>query len=202
MAKIFESIIGPSQHGMLVACADKVVHCIYPFIQDASLDMEEMWADSWQQNPNLHILPRYNFSLTQEVKSDLPCPICPVPKGLLYAINLCYKPWEFSQAKDVILSALQMENSKLGDQMCQSEGFHKVKVSHIVNWVYGDDSYWFMQNFTWCISHSYMQNMLSYDKLHMFDSGIWGGHAWLLIQGAVLCLIQEKQKHLKEGGKI
>ena len=68
-----------------------------------------------------------------DMKSDLPCPICPVPKGLLYAINLCYKPRDFSQAKDVILSALQMENSKLGDQMCQSEGFHKVEVSHIIH---------------------------------------------------------------------
>ena len=39
-----------------------------------------------------------------------------------------------------------------------------------------------------------MQNMLSYDKLHMFDSGIWGGHAWLLIQGVIFCLSWEKQK--------
>ena len=42
MAKIFESIVDPSHHGMLVACADGVVCHIYPFIQDASLDMEEM----------------------------------------------------------------------------------------------------------------------------------------------------------------
>ena len=128
---------------------------------------------SWQQNPNLCILPRYNFSLTQGVKSDLPCLICPVLKGLLHAINLHYKPQEFSQAKDVILLTLQMENGKLGDQMCQSEGFHKVEVSHIVhscNWVYSNDSYWFMQNFTWHISHSYMQILcLSWEKQKAFE---------------------------------
>ena len=39
-----------------------------------------------------------------------------------------------------------------------------------------------------------MQNMLLYDKLHMFYSGVWGGHAWPLIQGVIFCLSQEKQK--------
>jgi len=42
MAKIFESVIGPSQNGMLVNCADDISHKVFPYIQDLSADMEEM----------------------------------------------------------------------------------------------------------------------------------------------------------------
>ena len=41
MEKIFESIIHPSWHGMVVDCADDNVRHIFPFIQDISADTEE-----------------------------------------------------------------------------------------------------------------------------------------------------------------
>ena len=45
MAKVFKSIIGPSQNGMLVSCADNISRRIFPYIQDLSADMEEMFAN-------------------------------------------------------------------------------------------------------------------------------------------------------------
>src|SRR5260370_35455950 len=45
MAKVFKSIIGPSKNGMLVSCADGIRRRIFPYIQDLSADMEEMFVN-------------------------------------------------------------------------------------------------------------------------------------------------------------
>jgi hypothetical protein len=47
MAKVFESIIGPSQNGMLAECADGISRQVFPYIQDLSADMEEMLVSYW-----------------------------------------------------------------------------------------------------------------------------------------------------------
>ena len=39
--------------------------------------------------------------------------------------------------------------------------------------------------------------MISYDKLHMFDTGVWGAHAWKLICAAYSCLKRERQAALE-----
>ena len=49
MEKISKSIIHPSQHGMVVDCANNNSHCIFPFIQDISANTEELWVH-WQSS--------------------------------------------------------------------------------------------------------------------------------------------------------
>ncbi len=76
----------------------------------------------------IEALPRYLFSCTHGPKSDRPCPICVVPKGLLSSINLHFEAHPWSKAMKVIQSALEEKDKNFGDEMCKAEGFHKVEV--------------------------------------------------------------------------
>lgn len=94
--------------------------------------------------------------------------------------------------------ALLEKSTKLGNDMCQVEGFHKVEVTHfVISPLSSYDSliqlHLIAQNFIWKISQSYMDRILSYNKLHVFDNGVWGSHAWHLLKGAILCLPKAKQ---------
>lgn len=45
----------------------------------------------------------------------------------------------------------------------------------------------------WKLPSSHLGKVLSYDKLHMFDLGVWGGHTWPVISAVVSHLSREKQ---------
>src|SRR5258708_5431030 len=44
---------------------------------------------------------------------------------------------------------------------------------------------------------SHLHHAISYDKLHMFDTGMWGAHAWKLICAVYSCLKRERQAMLE-----
>ncbi len=54
------------------------------------------------------------------------------------------------------------------------------------------------KNFVYEISHSCLGHVISYNKLHMFDTGVWGAHAWKLICAAYSCLKRERQAMLEQ----
>src|SRR5260370_32851607 len=54
------------------------------------------------------------------------------------------------------------------------------------------------KDFAWNISHSQFGCVMSYNKLHVFDTGVWSGHAWKLICAAYSCLTRERQAALEQ----
>jgi len=110
LAMVFQTIRGPSNHGVAVQCRDTTIHNIYPGIHIESLDGEEAAA----------------FCCCQAALENYLCPKCLVHKA---QVTKSFTPRTAESMQEVIQSAVVAPSKTVTENILKEYGLHNIEVS-------------------------------------------------------------------------
>ncbi|KAF8322852.1 uncharacterized protein EI90DRAFT_2936526 [Cantharellus anzutake] len=98
--------------------------------------------------------------------ANYPCPHCKVHTSKLSSLTVKWPAWTSEDSHSTFQSAMSASTKKRATEILSSAGLAGVPNAF---WALGSDPH----------------AMVSYDKLHFNDLGLWGDHIWPLCQGII-----------------
>ncbi|EIW85524.1 hypothetical protein CONPUDRAFT_49167, partial [Coniophora puteana RWD-64-598 SS2] len=147
-----EEIAIYAKTGRWVKCWDDIERWFFPIILILSADFEEQSV----------------MALTRGVNAKRPCPVCKIPRNLLYS----HQEWprRVAEQTDALLKHARSLSRKERDEVLLHAGIRNV--NNAFNTVEGTD----------------VHKALSFDPLHANKEGMFGYHLWPIVQKEVHAL--------------